>query len=98
MLLAGLGDPTATDARFVGISDGHLALWLGQGHLVRSNESLNDSAWQFAVAASDGITVTLYAGGKQVASSPIEQAGIVPILEMAPSPQPGAGDHHFGGK
>ena len=30
-LLAGMGDPAAEDARFIGIKDNRLGLWLGQG-------------------------------------------------------------------
>ena len=38
VLLAGIGDPAAEDARFIGVEDNRLALWLGRGqgkHLCR---------------------------------------------------------------
>ena len=31
VLLAGIGDPAAEDARFIGVQDNHLGLWLGRG-------------------------------------------------------------------
>jgi hypothetical protein len=94
-LLAGIGDPDAKDARFIAFIDGRLGLWLGRGQQrsVAAGAGLNEG-WHFVVAAADGSTVTLFADGKAVASSPYSQGSVAAQLWMAPA----SGDHHFGGK
>src|SRR5215472_14565825 len=53
-LLAGLGDPGAKDARFVGIVDGRLGLWLGSAQKRwAAGDSRIGEGWHFAVAAGD---------------------------------------------
>jgi hypothetical protein len=91
-LLAGMGDPGATDARFIGIENGRLGLWLGteQGteQLLTGSESLPRADWHFAAAVSDGRQVTLYADGTRVAAWPLMQGEIAAEIHMAPAPQP----------
>ncbi len=102
VLIAGIGDPGAEDARFIGVSDNHLGLWLGRGpggtRLVTSDSLLSDAKWHLAVAASDGRTVTLYADGKPVIASPLAQGDISASLDMAPEPLEGLTNRHFGGQ
>jgi hypothetical protein len=99
-LLAGIGEPSAKDARFIGLQGNRLGLWLGHGsgHLVAADGALSPADWHFAVAVGDGKNVTLYADGKPVASSASGEGNIAGRIEMAPKPEPGVTDHHFGGK
>jgi hypothetical protein len=52
VLLAGLGDPAGDDARFIGVEDNHLGLWLGNGqgtvHLLSGTVALSPGEWHFA--------------------------------------------------
>jgi hypothetical protein len=102
LLLAGIGDPGAEDARFIGIEDGHLGLWLGRGqgtaHLIAAQSTLDTAHWKLAVAVSDGQSVTLYAGGDQVASSTLAQGAVASRLEMAPPTVATLKSRHFGGQ
>ncbi len=99
-ILAGIGDPNAQDARFIAVSENHLALWLGQsyGKPIVGDATLSPAEWHSAVAVSDGDKVDLYADGKQVASAPIAQGAVAPRIEFAPQPKMRGDMHHFGGK
>jgi hypothetical protein len=100
VLVAGFGDPAAEDARYIGVQDNHLALWLGQGSkkLIAGTTELSGSDWHLAVAVSDGEKVTLYADGKETASSPLVEGKVAPRLELAASPLAALGSRHFGGQ
>ena len=102
VLLTGIGDPGGEDARFIGIEDGHIGLWLGRGqgssHLVASKTALAKSEWHLAVAVSNGDTVTLYADGVEAVSSPLTQGAVAARLEMAPAAIPSLKSLHFGGQ
>ena len=99
VLVAGIGDSAAEDARFIGVQDNHLALWLGQGakKLVAGASELSKADWHLAVAVSDGQKVTLYADGKEVATAALVQGKVAPKLDMASSPMAAIGSRHFGG-
>ncbi len=102
LLIAGIGDPAAEDARFVGIENNHLALWLGRGsgtkRLIASETPLSNAEWHYAVVVGDGEEVTAYADGKTAVTSPINQGDVAGQIEMAPEPVEGLDAHHFGGK
>lgn len=102
VLLAGIGDPSAEDARFIGIARNRLGLWLGRSQgeagLLLGENSLVASGWHLAVAVSDGRQVTLFADGVQVAATSLVQGNVAPLLEMAPAPLPDVPGSHFGGK
>jgi hypothetical protein len=102
LLLAGIGDPTAEDARFIGALDGRLALWLGHGDgsakLLVADNALSNSPWHFAALVGDGQNVTLYADGKTVLTHVLAQGDVAGRLEMAPARLDGLTDHHFGGR
>lgn len=91
-LLAGIGDPAEDDARFIGIEDNHLGLWLGsaQGnaHLLSATLPLGEGDWHFAAAVSDGRHVTLYADGTALAAWPLMQGIIAAQIQIAPASQP----------
>ncbi len=92
LLLAGIGDPAADDARFIGVENDHLGLWLGKtqnsAHLLTGAAPLGPGDWHFAAAVSDGRHVTLYADGIVSASLPLMQGTIAPEIQIAPAPQP----------
>lgn len=102
VLLAGIGDPSAEDARFIGVEDNRLALWLGRGRginrLIAADSELAKAEWHLAAAVSDGQKVTLFADGKEVASSALEQGEVVARLEMASEPVAALASRHFGGQ
>jgi hypothetical protein len=98
MLLAGVGDPTAGAARFVGIKGNHLCLWLGKGKLVTAESELSGTEWHFAAVVGDGSKVTLYADGKRAAEGMATAGDIAPRLEMAPAHASENALRHFGGK
>jgi len=102
VVLAGIGDPGAVDARFIGIEDGRLGLWLGRGlesnHLIASKTAMAKSDWHFVAAVSDGETVTLYGDGDEAVSTPLAQGAVAARLEMAPTTVPALKSNHFGGQ
>jgi hypothetical protein len=101
-LLAGIGDPAAEDARFIGVADNRLGLWLGKAQssagFVTGDQVLDAARWHLAVAVSDGDRVVLYADGREVAESKLAQGSVAPILEMAPPPLLNVAGSHFGGE
>jgi len=101
-LIAGMGDPAAEDARFIGLADNRLGLWLGRAQssagFVTGDQALDAGKWHMAAAVSNGEHVVLYADGRQVAASTLAQGAVAPVLEMAPAPLPDVANSHFGGK
>ena len=102
VLLAGIGDPAGEDARFIGMLEGRLALWLGRGDgsakpLV-ADDALSNSPWHFAALVGDGQNVILYADGKPVLTHALAQGDVAGRLEMGPAPLEGIADRHFGGQ
>jgi hypothetical protein len=91
MLLAGFGNPAAADARFMGVENHRLGLWLGTtqntAHLIAGAAPLDPGDWHFAAAVSDGQRVTLYADGRPSASSPLMQGTIAAEIHITPAPQ-----------
>ena len=91
-LLAGMGDPASDDARFIGVENNHLGLWLGNAHgspqLLAGTMALDQADWHFAAAVSDGQHVTLYADGVGIAAWPLAQGTIAAQIQIAPTPQP----------
>jgi hypothetical protein len=100
VLLAGIGDPASEGACFIGLADNRLGLWLGHGtnRLVAGDSELRKAEWHLAVAVGNGQNVTLYADGRQVATSTLAQGTYADQLEMAPASLPALGSLHFGGK
>ena len=102
LLVAGIGDASAEDARFIGVADNHLALWLGRGsgsaRMLAAETALSGAEWHLAVATGDGEKITLYADGKQVLTTTFAQGQVAGRVEMAPSPVEGLASRHFGGQ
>jgi hypothetical protein len=99
VIVAGYGDPAGEDARFIGVQDNHLALWLGTaaGKMIVAESALAAGDWHLAAAVGDGEKVTLFADGKEVATGTLAQGDIAAKLEMAPSAVASIGSRHFGG-
>jgi hypothetical protein len=99
-LLAGIGDPAGEDARYIGVEENHLGLWLGRAQganrLIAAQYPLGNAEWHLAVAVSDGQKITLYADGQLATASTIAQGAVAARLEMAPTPE--TWGHHFGGQ
>src|ERR1039458_4350570 len=91
-LLAGFGDPNGDDARFVGVENNHLGLWLGNDrsstHLLTSTVPMGQGGWHFAAAVSDGQHVMLFGDGAFLASWPLMQGTVDAQIHIAPAPQP----------
>ncbi len=102
VLVAGMGDTAAEDARFIGVENNRLGLWLGRGsgtnHLIFADTPISSAEWHLATAVSDGAKVVLYADGKEVITTPLTQGEVAGQLMMAPEPFAGLDSHHFGGK
>jgi hypothetical protein len=101
-LLAGIGDPAAEDARYIGMEDNRLALWLGRGsgHLIAAESTLSNAEWHSAIAVGDAGSIALYADGRPVLSTAVIQGEIAALLEMAPEARQdlGVAFRHFGGQ
>ena len=61
--MLGVGDPAAEDARFIGMRNNRLGLWLGRAQsaagFVAGNQALSEAKWHLAAAVSDGDHVIL---------------------------------------
>ncbi len=99
ILIAGLGDPDAEDARFIGVGEGQVGLWLGKspGKMVAAGTASGSGDWHFAAAVGDGGRITLYVDGKAAGSTVLAQGIVAPRLEMGPDSGTGNG-RHFGGQ
>lgn len=103
-LIAGIGDPEAEDARFIGWRDHQLGVWLGHGRgsiaLIAAGEVDKEASWHSAIVSSDGAVIVLYVDGKKAAPIPFTQGRVAARLEMAPKPLAGWGieGRHFGGQ
>ena len=89
-LLAGFGDPAAPDARFIGVENHRLGLWLGtaqnSAHLLMASAPLAEGDWHFAAAVSDGRRIALYADGKDLGAWPLMQGTLAAQIQIAPDP------------
>ncbi len=102
VLLAGIGDPAAADARFIGLEAGRPGVWLGTadspGGMIAVTQTLDPSQWHLAAASSDGVHLTLYLDGVALLSVPLHQGTVASQLEMGPTPLTGISTAHFGGR
>jgi hypothetical protein len=100
-LLAGVGDPAGEDARYLGLQENKLVLWLGHGELLTAPAPLplGKTGWHFAAAAFDGKLLHLYEDGTEVASNkPTLLGRVSPVIELAPASSSWSEAKHFGGK
>lgn len=107
-LLSGLGNPLEEYSRYFALQNGKLMFRIGEGSSLTASSALGDGAlqngiyqnkdWHFVAAASDGVSVHLYADGVEVATGQLARGRVSPILQMAPEDQPWPDAKHFGGK
>ena len=97
-LLAGVGDPLDEYARYLGIRDGKLLLWMGDDNALSASTALSAADWHFVAATFDGVRVHLYADGLEVASGKLAFGGVSPNVQLAPDDLPWKGGQHFGGR
>jgi beta-galactosidase/beta-glucuronidase len=87
IVIAAIGDPRQA-CRCLALADGRLSL--GDASAA---QPLRAGAWQFVAAVSDGRTLSLFVGGRLVASAPAGRLATAPKLALAPVVETG----HFGG-
>jgi beta-galactosidase/beta-glucuronidase len=97
-LLAGVGDPQVEYSRYLGIRDGKLILWLGEGNSLAATKTLSTAEWHFVVATFDGSMMHLYGDGQEVASGRLVLGKVKPEFNMAPEALPWKDAEHFGGR
>jgi hypothetical protein len=84
-LIAGLGEATDSDSRYLGTVHGKLMLRMGEQNILTSSAELAPGAWHFVAASFDGQRATLYMDGKQVAQGAMLLGRVRPVLEFAPA-------------
>jgi hypothetical protein len=100
-LVAGLGNISAENPRYLGVDAGKVTLWMGRGNELRGTADLKAGEWHLLAATFDGSRFHLYADGVQVGSGALLLGSTNPLLQMAP---PASGSNaadvgrHFGGQ
>ena len=84
-LLAGIGESTDLDSRYIGTLDGKLMLRFGAQNILSSAAELTPASWHFVAATSDGHNVSLYLDGRRVAHASLLLGSVRPLLEFAPA-------------
>lgn len=98
-LLAGLGDPTAEDSRFLALIAGKPALRYGVHTVLSATATLPRTGWHHLAATFDGTTSTLYVDGAEAAQAKLPAGTVLtPQLEIAPTAEiPDQMAQHWGG-
>ena len=97
-LIAGLGDPSHQDSRFLGLREHRPLLRFGKGHEIAGHSPLTTPGWHLLSATFGPQGVHLYADGVEVAESPQIRGRVDAELMIAPTEDLSAeGFHHFGG-
>ncbi|WP_184217146.1 glycosyl hydrolase 2 galactose-binding domain-containing protein [Granulicella aggregans] len=97
-LIAGLGDPSHEDSRFIGLRDLKLVLRLGKGRELTASRPLNRNGWHLLTATFAPQGTHLYADSVEVASGSEVVGRVDPQLMIAPAEVlPGEPFIHFGG-
>ena len=84
VLIAGVGDPTAEDFRFLALVGGKPALQMGSGQTLASGAPFAVKGWHYFAATFDGGTARLYVDGLERAAGALRAADVAPQLVMAP--------------
>jgi hypothetical protein len=103
-LLAGVGRPNEGFPRYLALSHGHPALWVGgsgEGHELQGTSPLVPGQWHsIAVCVDAEGKAHLYADGAEVAAGTLSLGPSSTVVELAPTEEasgPLAGAKHFGG-
>lgn len=106
-LIAGLGDPTAVNPRYLAFEKGRLVLWMGRDNALVTNTIVDKGKWQFLAVTFDGTGFHVYSDGTEVASGKLLLGTSTAVLGLAPAKmpwplqpkeKPSPSWHHFGGK
>lgn len=65
VLIAGVGDPTGEDFRFLALVDGKPALRMGSGQMLASDAPFAAKGWHYFAATFDGATARFYVDGRR---------------------------------
>jgi beta-galactosidase/beta-glucuronidase len=84
-LIAGLGDPTEENSRYLELIDGKLAFRLGEENVLTSTAAVTPGIWHFVAASFDGSAIHLFSDGVEVAHGQLLYAGVSPVIELAPT-------------
>jgi hypothetical protein len=84
-LLAGVGESTDLDSRYIGTLDGKLMLRLGAQNMLVSTAELTPGSWHLVVASCDGHVASLFLDGHRVAQGALLIGSVRPLLEFAPA-------------
>ena len=98
VLIAGAGDPTATDSRFFALAEGRPSLRLGAEQRLMGTKAATPG-WHFWAATSDSTVARLYVDGVEQAHGELHAGPIAPRLMMGPVEQCAVRPcPHFGGR
>ena len=101
-LVAGLGNTSAENPRYLGVDAGKVVLWMGKGNELSGAAELKAGVWHLLAATFDGSRFHLYADGAPVGSGSLLLGSTNPLLQMAPpvsTPNTAAVvGRHFGGQ
>jgi beta-galactosidase/beta-glucuronidase len=84
VLIAGLGDPSDEDSRYLALIDGKLAFRLGENNLLTSSAAISPDTWHFIAASFDGNAIHLFSDGAELTSGKLLYAAVAPVIELAP--------------
>ena len=98
LVIAAIGDPSATERRSLEIDAGVVSFRLGRNMVVRAKAAMAVGSWHFISVSYDGAIVRLTVDDTVVESQSIAMNRVAPLLSLAPdSALDPAGEHHFGG-
>lgn len=95
-LIAGTGDPTASNSRYFEVRDGRPGVRLSAESSLLATSSLRSGIWHMLAVTDDGTKITFYVDGVSALSGSSVQRGIGPEIQMAPD-APSSGMVRFGG-
>lgn len=96
-LIAGFGESSGKGRYFM-LDENRLGFWPGHDKPILSSVSLQPGVWYFIAAEAHDQRLRLFVNGHEVASGPIRQVGVAPVLRIGPLRQPWARATHFAGK
>lgn len=102
-LVAGLGDPSSENSRFLGLQDGHPVFRVDETHMLVAPEALAHDGWHSLGIVFDGTLATLFVDGKRSVSGVLPLGKVASQIVIGPTdPQqmlkPVAHWNHFGGQ
>jgi len=98
MVLAAIGDASASACRCLLLRNNKLVLGVGPRGRLNSNTTLEPKKWTAIAATYDGSTARLYVNGNEVAAGALEATAAVSAnLHLAPHSTDVLAQDHFGG-